>query len=285
MSVFSQNNNKTNTSGSDIEGFKIWSWKDLEAEINGTSRLASFNNSTLNKSVDYYAPSAYVKGKRLHFRLNPTIASPQGQTHAYNFRSEIRSNPSGVDHAIGTEEWWGFDYRFEEGYIPDVVPWIMFQTHGSFSVPSNPMTSIWVVEEGFNGDTGNEGEIYVTNAAFNTASAKYTRTGVFSSEGKTLSVVIKIVWGDNTNGEYKVWINGVNVYDEQERTVFVEQPIGGYWKAGIYKWRWQIAANVVASAVLGIDNLHVSIGDMRQIMYLPNSTNKTGDEFHKVSPR
>jgi len=196
----------------------------------------------LAKSAHYDGKSVFAQDGRLNFALNATKPVPPSDSkHNYNYRSEIRDSPSNVDHPIGTEQWWGFDYKFGDDYKADIMPWVLWQTHGSFRNPSSPMTSLQIGPENYAGTSSTQGELFVANSAILTGKTNVEPTGIIPIAGQTLKIVVHVVWGDDNTGLYQVWVDGVQVYNKQERTVYVEQPMGGYWKIGIYKWRWQEA--------------------------------------------
>ena len=158
-------------------------------------------------------------------------------------------------------------------------------THGDFSFPSNPMTGLELAPSNYLGNSNPRGELFISNAAYSTENSKKTPTGIIPRAGQTLKVVIHMIWGDNNTGLFQVWIDGALVYDQKERTVYVEQPEGGYWKLGIYKWRWQSNANINLSAALGISELNTSIGTLRVIKKSPTNSSYLSNEFNSVRPR
>ena len=102
----------------------------MEQEVNTAGALDYFSNSQLAKSVHYNANGTFVQNGRLHFSLDPTYNNNNNNNNnKNNYRQEIRDNPSDVSHPVGTEQWWGFDYRFGDDYIADELPWLMWQTH------------------------------------------------------------------------------------------------------------------------------------------------------------
>ena len=181
-------------SRADIPGQKVWCWNDHASEINAVGPLESFSSKQLAKSVHYDGKSVKVSGNRLNFRLNPVV--PKNEDNRYNYRSEIREEPSDVDHQLGTEQWYGWDYTFENNYKADAFnEWIMWQVHGSFKIPENPLVSLWIAKENMARHTNRAGEIFVVNAAIRTGKAKYVPTGIVPQAGRTISIVIHLIWG------------------------------------------------------------------------------------------
>ncbi|NND15749.1 MAG: hypothetical protein HKN89_05450 [Eudoraea sp.] len=270
----------TNGGYADDEGLKSWCWSDVTIPSEGF-----FNNDQL--FINQHCNTGMVTGlaDRVYFKVNPTTPSAQNcGSVTYNYRAEIRDSPSDVNHPVGTEQWWGFDYRFGDNYIPDELPWIIWQTHGSFSNPGNPMTSLQVCATDFAGQTNKRGELLVSNSALSWPNQKFVPTGIVPQAGQTINIVIHLIWGDNNTGLYQVWVDGVKVYDEQERTVYEEQPMGGYWKIGIYKWRWKHQSNVNSSASLGIRELNTSIGPLKVIKKSPGNSTYLANEYNTVKP-
>jgi len=265
---------------------KTWCWSGgLASDVNNAGPLDSFSNGQLAKSANYYGGSVFAQSGRLNFSLNPTSPSPPtGSKYNYNYRSEIRDSPSNVNHPAGTEQWWGFDYRFGNDYTADIMPWVLWQTHGSFSSPSSPMTSLQIGPANYAGTSSSQGELFVANSALSTGNTKVIPTGIVPRAGQTLKIVVHVVWGDNNTGLYQVWVDGVQVYNEQERTIYVERQIGGYWKIGIYKWRWQQQSNVNASSALNIYELNTVIGALRVIKKSTTNPTYLANEYNTVEP-
>ena len=287
--AFNDTNCVTSSAKAGDEGLKTWCWGDFAKEINGLANEAFIDDGKLFTSVHYYNQAENYKpvevlGSRIHFRVNPNSAVPYGSKDTHNYRSEVRDAPWDVNHPVGTEQWWGFDYLFGDEYVPDELPWIMWQTHGSFSNPVNPMTSLQIGPTNYGRNTNGRGELFVTNHAISTKNAKFTPTGIIPQAGQTLNIVIHMVWGQNDTGLYQVWVDGVKVYDEQERTVYVEHPEGGYWKLGIYKWRWKDQSNINISASRGISELKTSIGPLKVIKKSPSNPTYMADEYNTVKP-
>ncbi|MDO6809974.1 PKD domain-containing protein [Zobellia galactanivorans] len=260
-------------------GAKVWCWNNISVPSNDF-----FSNHELFISSHCSDGMVTKSGSRLRFKVNPTTPNAAATCGDYNYRAEIREHPADVNYPVGTEQWWGFDYKFESGYKADELPWILWQTHGSFSSPSNPMTNLQLGPTNFNGNSNTVGELFVVNNAARSGSSAYTPTGIIPRSGQTLKVVIHMVWGDGGSGKFRVWINGVKVYDQNERTVYSQRPYGGYWKLGIYKWRWKDRENVEASAARGIRELNTSIGTLRTITRQPGDSDYGKDSYYLVKP-
>ncbi|MDO6808074.1 heparin lyase I family protein [Zobellia galactanivorans] len=272
-------------------GFRQWNWSDFEDDINSMSSEGVIDSGNLYSSVHYYNSQSgntlYVSDSRLNFHINPNTPEPSGEAEDYNYRSEIREHPSNADNETGTEQWWGFNYKFGDGYVADENEFIMWQVHGSFATPSNPLLSMWVGKTNQAGTGNKKGEILIVNAAQNSASHKYTKTGIVPKSGQSINVVIHVIWGDASDGLYQVWIDGKKVYDEQERTVYIEEEEAGYWKIGIYKWPWKNSIDVAVSEGLGADDLHTSIGSLRVITREPSDLDNNKNwraDYEKVDP-
>ncbi|CAM4170653.1 heparin lyase I family protein [Zobellia roscoffensis] len=268
----------TGSTSASEAGAKVWCWGDVSIPSNGF-----FDDYKLYVSSHCSSNMVKSAGGRVHFKVNPiSPIAPKECNSDYNYRAEIREHPSDVDYPIGTEQWWGFDYEFGKDYVADELPWILWQTHGSFSNPSYPMTNIQLGPTNFNGGINPVGELFVVNNAIK-KNGKYTPVGVVPKAGQTLKIVIHLVWGDESNGLYEVWIDGKKIYRKQERTVYVERPYGGYWKIGIYKWRWQDEENVAVSRQRGITQINTSIGTLRTIMRRPGDPEYGDDSYALVA--
>lgn len=268
-------------------GFRMWCWRDIEI------------TETLNSSTNYFSSKHLAvnshcnKGMvtrvddRLYFKVNPTSPAAQDWCkYDFNYRAEIRENPSDVNHPAGTEQWFGWDYKFGDDYKADALnEWIMWQVHGSFKNPPNPLISLWIGKTNMARHTNKAGEIFVTNAAINSKSHKYTPTGITPAAGQSLDIVVHVIWGDENTGLYEVWIDGVPVYSEKERTVYEEEPEGGYAKWGIYKWKWQNQSRVLSSASAGITELNTSMGPLRVLMNKPDDIDYGKNAYDLVAPK
>ena len=267
-------------------GEKIWCWRDIEIIESSNSSSNVFSNGQLRTSSHCNTGMITNSEDRLYFKVNPTTpAAQEWCNYDYNYRAEIREHPADVDHPVGTEQWFGWDYTFEDGYAIDRNnPWLFWQIHGSFSNPSNPMVSLWIGKENMAGHNNYAGEIFVVNAAVDKNNHQYTPTGLIPVAGTNLKVVVHVIWGDDNTGLYEVWINGASVYSQQIRTVYAEQPEGGYAKWGIYKWRWQDSSNVQDSQSQGISELNTSMGTLRVITRSPGDPDYGKDSYSLVKP-
>ena len=268
-------------------GLKIWCWHDTE--ITETRNSATNFFSSYHLAVNSHCNNGMVTSvdDRLYFKVNPTSPTAQDWCkYDYNYRAEIRENPSDVNHPVGTEQWFGWNYKFGEDYKADPSSeWIMWQVHGSFNSPPNPLISLWVSKTNFAKHTNEAGEIFVTNAAINSKKHKYTPTGITPIAGQSLDIVVHVIWGDEHSGLYEVWIDGKPVYSEKERTVYIEQPEGGYAKWGIYKWNWQNESRVLASAAAGISELNTSMGPLRVLMNRQGDLEYGKNVYDLVAPK
>ncbi|MGS0525490.1 PKD domain-containing protein [Zobellia nedashkovskayae] len=190
----------TGSGAADENGPKVWCWENISVP---EDRFFSDHELFISSHCN---PGMVTKsGNRLRFKVNPTTPSAPSDCGDYNYRAEIREHPSDVNYPSGTEQWWGFDYKFENDYKVDQQPWIFWQTHGSFSYPNFPMTNLQIGPANYGGTGGSKGELYVQNNAITTGSSKYASTGIVPRAGQTIKVVIHMVWGDENSGRYQVW--------------------------------------------------------------------------------
>ena len=284
----SENNIDCNTGGgtADKIGEKVWCWEGIEIVETTDSDSNSFSDGQLRTNSHCNTGMVTNLQDRLYFKVNPTFPSARGWcNYDYNYRAEIREHPADVDHPVGTEQWFGWDYTFEDDYkIDQDNPWLFWQIHGSFSNPSNPMVSLWIAKTHMAGHTNAAGELFVVNAAVDRNNHQYTPTEIIPVAGTNLKIVVHVIWGDDTQGLYEVWVNDVSVYSQQIRTVYVDQPVGGYAKWGIYKWPWQELTNVQNSQNQGISELSTSMGTLRIITRNPGDTGYGKDSYFLVEP-
>ncbi len=265
----------------DETGFKSWCWQDINLP-SGAPGDDNFSNSDLVISNECNPGQVTKEGNRLKFSLNPTSPEPQNWcSNNYNMRAEIRTAPWKVNHPIGTEEWFGWSYTFGDNYkIDKINPWIFFQIHEG-TTGKTPMLALWCTSE--NGAGGvNAGEIIVSNT---TGGQLYSTTGVRPQAGQTIDIVVRVIYGDDSNGLIQIWIDGNKVHDVNRRTVHRFNPVGGNAKFGIYKWPWRQASGVQSSAQQGINSLETYMGPLRIITRKPSDPDYKKDAYQDVAPR
>ncbi len=265
----------------DDSGFKSWCWQDVNLP-SGVPGDDNFSNTELVISSECNPGQVTNDGNRLRFSLNPTSPEPQSWcSNSFNMRAEIRTAPWRVNHPIGTEEWFGWSYTFGDNYkIDKINPWLFFQIHEG-TTGKTPMIALWCTSE--NGAGGvSAGEIIVSNT---TGGQVYSTTGVRPQAGQTIDVVIRVIYGDETNGLLQIWIDGNKVHDVTRRTVHSFNPVGGNAKFGIYKWPWRQASGVQSSAQQGINSLETFMGPLRIITRKPGDPDYKKDSYQEVAPR
>ena len=243
------------------------------------------SNGELRTSTHCNTGMIAQSGNRLYFKVNPTSPSPQSWCNSnYNYRSEIRTAPSDVDHPVGTEEWFGWNYQFGNDYKVDNNEWLFWQVHDNSDLVSNPLVSLWLLRQNQNGQTNQRGEMAVVNTAKDQNNHVYVPLGIVPKAGDSFDIVVHVIWGTESNGLFEVWINNVQVYSEQIRTVPAAWPYGGYAKWGIYKWRWRNSENVQTSHNLGISELNTSMGPLRIITRRPGDPDYGQNSYALVAP-
>ncbi len=268
-------------------GHKVWCWNDIAITENSNWDSNTFSNGELRTSSHCNTGMVTRSGNRLNFKVNPTAPAPQSWCDGksdYNYRSEIRTSPSDVDHPVGTEEWFGWNYKFGNDYKVDNNEWIFWQVHDNSDLVSNPLVSLWLMRQNQNGQTNQRGEMAIVNTAKDQDNPMYTPIGIVPKAGDSFDIVVHVIWGTESNGLFEVWINQVQVYSERIRTVPAEWPYGGYAKWGIYKWRWRKTENVQTSQALGINELNTSMGPLRMITRRPGDPGYGQNSYSLVAP-
>jgi len=269
----------------DESGNKVWCWNDIEITEAQNKDSNPFSNGELRTSNHCNIGMVTRSGDRLYFKVNPTSPAPENWCNSnYNYRSEIRENPSDVDHPPGTETWFGWNYRFENNYQVDGVQWLFWQLHDNDQAGNPPPVSLWIAAASMSGQPFTPGEIVVVNAAQNPNNHKYTGTGIVPGAGDSYNIVVHLVHGTESTGSYTVWINGNQVYNSQERTLYSSYPLGGYAKWGIYKWKWRDKNFVDTSAAAGMDELNTSMGTLRIVTRRPGDANYGQNSYALVAP-
>ncbi len=264
-------------------GLKTWCWSDVEIPSGGETGRESFSDSQLALSIECSANQVVQVDDRLKFSLNPISPSPaEWCNNSFNMRAEIRTMPWLVAHPVGTEEWFGFTYEFDESYIPDPSGnWLFFQVHEG-SMGKNPLVSMQV--NGVATSKYDTGELVVVNAADENEPLTVHGSDIIPLPGEKLNVVIHIVWGDDNQGLLQVWVNGKKIVDDAARTVFASTMIGGNAKFGIYKHKWRSESGVQNSAAHGISNLTTYMGALRMITRNPEDSDYLENSYDLVSP-
>jgi len=262
-------------------GSKIWCWADVEVPIYSGNTGVGFSQGELfiDSECDEKQVSSF--GDELQFNINP-LAIPSGSwcSREFNMRAELRTAPWDVRHELGTEEWFGWNYRFDDAYIIDQKnQWKFFQVHPGI-MGISPQIGLEIIHDSqFNGHQA--GEVYVTNA---TTAENYSPTGIIPVAGQTLSIVVHVIWGDDSNGLLQVWLNNELVYDKAVSTVHSSYPWGGNAKWGIYKWPWANGAAVQESLQQDITALKTYMGTLRMITRRTGDAAYLKDSFAEVAP-
>ncbi|MDH3697582.1 MAG: PKD domain-containing protein [Flavobacteriaceae bacterium] len=279
-----------NTGGSDCitnggnagdTGLKTWCWEDIYFPSYTGSTGISFSDGQLSYNTECDAQSVTKDGGRIKFNLNPTTPSDPGSwcSRQFNMRAEISTRPWPINHSMGTEEWFGFNYTFGDDYKPDVNEWLFHQVHNGI-VGQTPLYELMVARAGLYG--AQAGEIVVKN---NANSPDHVLTGVIPQAGQTIKVVIHVIWDNATNGLLQVWIDDNKVYDKQVTTIRPGWNFGGNAKWGIYKWPWVDEQNVQSSANAGVSSLTTYMGNLRIVTRKPGDIKYGMDAYTEVSPQ
>ncbi|TMM58217.1 PKD domain-containing protein [Maribacter algarum] len=260
------------------EGFKQWCWTDLAGEVANTNALESFAGGNLYRSAHYQDSGTYVQGGRLHFNLIANASS-------LDYRQEIRTDAYTVLPS-NTEEWIGYNIKFDSNYVPDNNPWVMTQ----FKIESSrgntqPMLSLQPLPVNHGGLGNASGELCVVNSAVSQPNLDTAATGVVPVAGGSYDIVMHIVWGDASSGRFRLWVNGALVYDKQQRVLFGSEQEVGYWKVGVYQANWRNSTAVNNSRANGTTELHTSIGNLRQVMRKPTHGDYGKNAYNTVAPR
>jgi PKD repeat protein len=274
----------TNGGLSTESGLKTWCWGDVELPTGYNDDAESFSDGQLYVSSHSNIDMVTKSGDRLYFKVNPRVPVAQNWGGNFNYRAEIRDSPSDAHHPVGTEQWFGWNYKLGSDYIHDTdVQWLMWQTHAA---SGSPPVSINSYEGGSAGDPG----LYLFVHATSTSSTNLdniTRVplGIELTADLSLDFVMQLISGDETTGHIKLWINGNVVYDQTIRTVYTDQAYGGYVKWGIYKWGWKNEADILLSEAQGISELNTSMGPLRILTRFLDAANYLNDSYSEVAPR
>lgn len=278
-----ENKYSCSTSGgfANVTGLKYWCWEDAVIPDYTEKKGVAFSDGYLHVDSECYEKQVVIENDKIKFNINPSYPLPDSWcSRDYNMRAEIRTSPWDVRHELGTEEWFGWSYTFGDNYIIDQNnQWKFFQVHNGVTGQS-PQIGLEVIHANqFNGHKA--GEIYVTVAG---DTDNYTPTGVIPTAGRTLDIVVQVIYGDTQNGMLKVWIDHNLVYNEHVSTFIHGYPWGGNAKWGIYKWPWAKADAVVKSKEQGIESLETYMGSLRIVTRKPGDSNYKKDAYEIVRP-
>ena len=267
-------------------GLKSWCWGDIAIPSGSSSGRDTFSNGQLALSVECSANQVISAGDRLKFLLNPTSPVPSSWCNRnYNIRSEIRTMPWEVNHSSGTEEWIGWDYKWEDYSIDRSSTYIFYQAHSGV-VGTQPLLSLQIRSHGFGQPAGG---LWLANSSQIEPGGSQPLTSNYTNitpqEGQTMKFVLRVIWGGEGTGLYQLWVDGVLVVDVAEATVRPSNPVGGNSKFGIYYPSWNSASNVNASAVAGITKIETSMGALRMITRKPSDPNYGKNSYEEVAPR
>ena len=276
----------TNGGKANDTGLKTWCWGDIDVPSGSTTGRDSFSAGQLALNVECSANQVVQEGDRLKFKLNPTSPSPASWcNNDFNLRSEIRTMPWGVRNQSGTEEWFGWDYKFDEGYkIDQTNDWIAFQIHDGV-VGHGPQLALLVNRANAHG--GDAGEIIV-NTPHLSSNLRYNPTGIIPVAGQKLKIVVHVIWGNASTGLLEVWIDDVLVHSVQNSTIYSGSNWGGNAKWGIYAHQWRNAtgnSSVASSAEQGITDLVISMGALRMITRNSSDPDYKKDSYQEVVPK
>jgi hypothetical protein len=278
--ISSENRDCQTSGGKAFEtGLKTWCWGDINLP-NYTGKTSTFNNGQLGIDSECNENQLTKVGDELRFYVNPQTPAKGWCNNPYNMRAELMTRPWGVNNPKGTEEWFGWSYRFGDSYVPDNEnPWLFFQIH--HGVAGSPPIELAVVPSRLYG--AQTGEVVVINHANKTETDR-TRTGIISEAGQKLDIVVHVIHDLGSKGLLQVWINGKSVYDKHVGTVYSFAPWGGNSKFGIYKWPWRQESGVQKSLLQGIDHVETYMGALRIITRHPDDSNFGVDSYAEVAP-
>lgn len=260
-------------------GSKIWCWSDLHIpKYNG--KTTTFNNGELGFDSECIENQITKVGNELRFYVDVKASIQSWCNNKFNMRAELLTRPWEVRSPLGTEEWFGWSYRFGDGYkIDKKNDWVMFQVHHGIS--GSPPISLFINRANAHG--GVAGEVIVANNTLN-GIKKYSTTGVIPLAGEKLSIVVHTIWDHVENGVLQVWINGSLVHDSKTSTVYPDFPWGGNAKWGVYAHHWRNRNAVQESLNQGISNIETFIGTIRMITRKSGEPLYGTDAYKKVVP-
>lgn len=266
-------------------GLKTWCWEDLEVPSGAATGRDSFSNGQLALNIECSANQVVQEGDRLKFLLNPTSPAPASWcSREYNMRSEIRTMPWQVSHPSGTEEWIGWEYRWDDYTIDTTADYVFYQSHSGV-VGTEPLLSLQSRVDVYGRPAGN---IWLLNSSqkerWGTNNYTHNDVGIVAREGTSIRFVLHIVWGAEGVGRYQLWANDKLVVNVEEATVRPSNPVGGNSKFGIYYSPWSRESSVNKSAATGVTKIETSMGPLKIITRRPGNPEYGKNSFDEVTP-
>ena len=267
-------------------GAKVWCWGGIQLP-NYSSKTTTFMDGQLGIDNECNVQVSNV-GDELRMYVDPDAPAPQGWcNNSFNLRAELLTRPWNVDHPAGTEEWVGWTMRFGDNYKVDNSGtggnWIFWQVHEG-TIGASPLLSMQIDQR--SGGGFDYGELMLSNASQpigNNNNSNYG-TNIIPVAGQTLKIVIHVIWGDDSNGLWEVWVDDVLKHSVQGRTVRAADPVGGNMKFGIYAHKWRNASGVAASLAAGVTEIETFLGPLRIITRRPGDSEYGKNSYDEVSP-
>lgn len=257
---------------------QVWDWSAMDLPIHPWADETKFGD-------DFYVDSAYdpaavtLVGKNLRFFVDPIVPANQ-DPEKFNYRAEIHTAPWPIEHALGTEQWLGWEYTFGSDYkIDETSPITIFQNHPGVRGLS-PQIELEIAALN-TPSPAQGGEIQIINEP----NGDRLVTNVKPIAGDRLKVVIHIIYGIEGEGLLTVWLNGQKYYDKKVSTVYSEHPWGGNNKWGIYHHTFNGSeSNVATSLENGAENVELFMGTLRTWTRSPGHPDYGNDAYELVRP-
>jgi hypothetical protein len=212
----------------------------------------------LERSTDFSRSGDH--SLRFYLQASPLNPWPIGEAShrvelSPNYNSPISRYPS-----VGEERWYGISYFFPNDFIfapeniANDIRFIISQwqhgTAGSAILAYEIMGDQIMLQR----QTGSS-----TNSTWVTPDAIAT-----IQKGQWMDFVMKVKWA-KTGGTITIWVNGQQVYDNQNvQTVYNNLSVGGGFKFGVYYWRWKDKPSVQKSVDAGIYSRQIYIDEVKE---------------------
>lgn len=259
---------------------RVWDWSRLELPAYSWPEGVAFGDG-LYVDVAFDPTGVSIVDEQLRFYIDPlSPATPAEASSEFNYRSEIHTEPWPINHALGIEQWIGWEYTFGDDYVIDPTsPITIFQNHPGVRGLSPQIELELAALDSPRPAQG--GEIQVVNEA----SSDRILYPITPEAGDRLQVVIHVIYGLGTDGLLQVWLNDTLYYDEKTSTVYEDYPWGGNNKWGIYHHTFNdSAADVQSSLDIGAGKFELLMGSLKLLTRNPKHPEYGMDAFYLVDP-
>ncbi len=267
-------------SSQDDSLLKIWKWGNITIPSYSWPAGTAFGEGLFIDTA-FDPEGISIHGGEIRFHVDPiNPAPPQDAPSEFNYRSEIHTTPWNINHPLGTEQWFGWQYTFGDNYVIDPTsPITIFQNHPGVTGESPQFELELAALNSPAPALG--GELQIVNEA----SSDRIVLDIKPEAGESIDIVIHVVYGLGAEGLLQIWLNETLYYDEQTSTVYQAYPWGGNNKWGIYHHTFNNSSSDVQSSLdIGAGPMDLYMNALRLITRTPDHAEYKIDAYDLVKP-